>query len=67
MADDSGLVLDEVRVQFGQWFNYSLVMFPMYRLEVAFLADLPVHLEIADRVEAFEHGLVLRGATGKEL
>ena len=42
-------------------------MLPMCGLEVSLLAGLPVDLQVADKVEAFQHGLVLRGAARKKL
>jgi len=42
-------------------------MLLMFGLEIGRLADLPIHLEIADRIEALQHGLILRGAARKEL
>lgn len=35
--------------------------------EIGFLTNLPIHLEITDRIEAFQHGLILRGAACKQL
>ena len=39
----------------------------MSGLEIRFLADLPIHQYIADRMEALQHDLILRGTARKEL
>jgi hypothetical protein len=39
----------------------------MRGLEISLLTDLPIYLDIGNRIKAFQHGLALCGAAHKKL
>jgi hypothetical protein len=42
-------------------------MLSMFGLEIGLFADYPIDLDVADRVKAFQHGLILSDTACEEL
>ena len=67
MAYGAGLVLNNVRIELGEGPDKAFVMLSISGLEIGLLADFPVDLEIANRIEASQHGFMLCGTACDKL
>jgi hypothetical protein len=67
MAYDPGLIFDNMGIKLGQRFDEVSVILLMRGLEISLFTDFPIYLYIANRIKAFQHGLVLGGAGRKKL
>ena len=67
MAYYVGLIFDYLRIKIGQGFDEALVILLIFRLGILVFIDFPIKLDMADRTETFQHGLILRSPTCKEL
>lgn len=65
MAYYASLVFDHVGIKLGQGLDKVMVQSMVWRLEVDLSTNVPVDLDIANRIEAFYNGHVLRSAAGE--
>ena len=67
MAYDAGLVLNDVRIELGEGLDEAFVMLSISGLEIGLLADFPVDLEIANRIEASQYSFILNSTAYNKL